>query len=90
MLLLVRPEFFYIVKQEEQQNHNTFPQQQIFELFTSHLNYSGGKFWYSDTTNRRRQTFKSSIPEFTLFNSHNLELHYIKKCTVLNIVHIFM
>ena len=78
MLLLVRPEFLYIVKHEELQKHDTFPQLQIFELFTSHSNYSGGKFWYSDTTNRRRQTFKSSIPEPTLFNSHDPELHYIK------------
>ena len=55
---LIRRELFYIVWQEE---IYTFPLLQVSKLCPSFSYNCGGEFWYSDTTNIQRKTFKSSI-----------------------------
>ena len=60
MSVVSRNHTFVYIWHEEMLNHNTFPLLQVPKYFyTSHN--CGGEFWYSDTTNKWTQTFKSTI-----------------------------
>ena len=65
MFLLINCGLIYIVWHEEILNHNTFLLLHVFELCSLFTNNCGSDFCYSDTTNIRRPTFKSSIPKLT-------------------------
>ena len=70
-MLLIRHELSYIVYFAEILNHKTFPLLRVSELCSKFPNNCGSLFWYSYTTNIRRQTFKSSILKPTRLNSLN-------------------
>ena len=76
---VVANSLFCIIQLKEISNHNTFPQLQMSELCSSILNKCGVKFWYSHTTNIRRQIIKLWIPKPIRFNFNTNDVNLLSQ-----------